>query len=491
MASKKIVKLAAHKVFKLINSKYRVLQIANSENEPVLNPNDATVFNFMFSVNKEEIGTVLVNVTENKFLNIFFDKNMTLINKTRIKQEWYALLRAFRKIAMQLGLVFNCKDITSSPTQMISECIGADTKMHIYYSNDKVKNVVFETVKNNKIVVENSPTTYLPACRVIAKNYDLEKTVKNSFTKHILQMVRENNKLHMVAKSKTLKESDLRLVNKRIKAIEQCIKNLRFSEIFLEYKEKFENIKTLQDDFVFESMKKTIAKTSPLLETYSKNSPIGKMILEFERNIRDINPRFSKKSDHSDILSDKQIKEFQDIMAEPLMAGIDGVDGISVANRFFNNAELSKLIFTAAKSSPDIDVRPIFKTWITTHLPALSDIIDDNIAYSEKTNKDDFSMNSHKGDFDSTSKKDEPDVGDKDEEKNENEISDLDSDTEIDDKKTNKTNENEDEISDLDSNDKLDNKDDLSSEKNKNKNKDEDEDEGDISDLKTLAGIKK
>jgi hypothetical protein len=181
----------AENLFDKIRSRFDNINIGDENAKATIEPEKARFFNFEFSEDGEEYGSVTLSIVDDHSLKVYFDKEMDADMEHNVKEVWYNFLRGLRKFARRNLLSFDIRDIAKSGLELKdlkhankdSEVISKD---EVNISESKMSKPfgtahnTYQTLENVRIVVRH------------AKGYRVDETKPGARSRQIESIFIEN-----------------------------------------------------------------------------------------------------------------------------------------------------------------------------------------------------------------------------------------------------------------------------------------------------------
>lgn len=422
-------------LFEKLRARFDEVSVGDEAAKATSDPTKARFFNFDYiSRNGEKFGNVTVSLIDTDNLKIFFGKNITSELDPEQKQEWYDFLRDIRMFAKRNLLSFDTRDISRSTLRIkdLKQSAQADSNLESQdimsesrlfgTSKTSYKKVgpshrliirhsgpVDETVKGSRsrkvhaVYVETPdgerfkmPFNHLPACEALAQHVANEGQIHDDFGKHITDLVSEMGKIRKFirgSRNKTFEDSEandmVAAARERYHSIHKMLSKLRSPRGYKFYKEDWKPAKTLQDDIDLESLRNKFVQKSfdERLDDALPHVYAAYHAMQQEKNDMASNPHLDQFTEWADQVtegtwalpkSDDQVRELQELMAQPLLAGVDGENASAALYNLLGDDDLADRIYDASRGSPEMDVRPIIEMWLEDNMPDLASKVSAN-----------------------------------------------------------------------------------------------------------------
>jgi hypothetical protein len=416
-------------LFEKLRSRFDDVSVGDEGAKATSDPAKARFFNFDYiSRNGENFGNVMISVIDTDSLKIFFGKNITAELDPEQKKEWYDFLRDIRMFAKRNLLSFDTRDISRSTLRIkdLKQSAQADSNLQSQdimsesrlfgTSKTSYKKVganhrliirhtapVDETIqgsrsrKINAVYVETPdgerfkmPFNHLPACEALAQHVASEGQIHDDFGKHITDLVSEMGKIRKFirgSRNKTFEDSEandmVTAARERYHSIHKMLSKLRSPRGYQFYKESWKPAKTLQDDIDLETLRNKFVQKSfdERLDDALPHVYAAYHAMQQEKNDMAGNTHLDRFTEWADQVtegtwavpnSDEQVRDLQELMSQPLLAGVDGENATAALYDLLGDDDLSDRIYDASRGSPEMDVRPIIEMWLEDNMPDLA-----------------------------------------------------------------------------------------------------------------------
>lgn len=107
----------AESLFEKIRDRFDDVSLGDSNAKATQNPEEARIFNFDYTIDDINCGTITISIIDEMSLKVYFSKNISRDLGTEEKQKWYGFLKELREFAKRNMLSFEPRDITRSALQ--------------------------------------------------------------------------------------------------------------------------------------------------------------------------------------------------------------------------------------------------------------------------------------------------------------------------------------------------------------------------------------
>jgi hypothetical protein len=233
------------------------------------------------------------------------------------------------------------------------------------------------------------PITHLGGCRALARHISSGGAIADQFGGHIVDLIKELKAIKQFlygSRNKTFIDPEatelVNTANDRFHEVKQIIKSLCGPRGFISYKtdwvpstDTIVNIENLKKKFIMKNLDDRLVNgLGYVARAHQLKKPTLKGIQNEVRQFTDwVNVIMEGTS-----TDQENLKKLHELMKDPLLAGIDGIDAISAIQDVISDQELHNELYDAARLSPDVDVRPIIFDWLTVNLPEVAEKIEAN-----------------------------------------------------------------------------------------------------------------
>lgn len=182
----------AENLFDKIRSRFESINIGDEDAKATIDPEKARFFNFEYSDDGEEYGSVTLSIVDDHSLKVYFDKEMDKDMSYDVRDAWYDFLKGLRKFARRNLLSFDIRDIAKSGLELKdlkhanknadvvskNEVNIAESKMSKPFGTSRS---TYQTLENVKIIARHS------------KNYKVDETKPGARSRHIEAIYIENH----------------------------------------------------------------------------------------------------------------------------------------------------------------------------------------------------------------------------------------------------------------------------------------------------------
>ncbi|HET8688776.1 MAG TPA: hypothetical protein VFM18_19335 [Methanosarcina sp.] len=438
----KEIESVASDLFNKIRSRFQSVTLGNEQAKATTDPAKARFFNFTYTGSDgAQFGKVTVSLIDEEGLKIYYGQNISSGMSREQRQEWFKFLRDMRSFAHRNMITFDARDINKSNLELqdVKQQAKADdtfdvsdmpvtesrlygTSMQSYAECDntrlriihhsqvsdekrgdrarKIKEIFIETSKGERFLL---PHTNLHGARAMARHVNEGGTMYDEIGESINKMVREMSSMrHFVRATKNRQFEDVETSDMARAAIDHYMdlrKNLQHLSNKRHYNEFAENfvpessdagdidVDALRERFVKKVYDDRFTEALPIVyKAYQKHqkSAAAQLGNELDEWAESISETIYAKPD-----DDEKVEALSELMKQPLLAGIDGIDACSAIAELIGDDDLEDEITNYSQDQgPDADCRPLVKSWLQTNMPELADQIEfgDNDGDDDKTN---------------------------------------------------------------------------------------------------------
>jgi len=431
----------AASLFEKIRNQFEKIAILDEKGKAPDTPNQARAFNFDYVDSLgNNFGSIHVSLSDRDHnLKIIYGKNLSANLDDDQKKEWYSFLRDLRLFAMRNRLKFDVRDISRSSLhvkdlQQLSaenqpdnisdesvtesrlygrsgktsyENIAPGTKLIIRHSD-----TVDETIhgarsrKIHAVYVEDaegqrfkSPFTHLGGARVLGRHIAHGGTMNDEFAEHVIDLVQEMGKIRKFiqgTKNKTFEDNEangmIEAAKDRHKTLHQTLHKLKGTRGYHSYKEDWKPAKSLQDDIDHEALRAKFTQSNFDNRLEDALPHVYRAYHNMQKNaaqpVAAPAPEMRQFESHMDSIaegtwavpdSDLAVQHLQELMADVLVAGVDGANATSALYDLIGDDQLFDDIYKASQGSPEMDVRPIIFDWLKLNMPNVGTKIEANM----------------------------------------------------------------------------------------------------------------
>jgi hypothetical protein len=435
-------------LFEKIRNRFEDVSVGDADAKATVDPSKARFFNFDYvDSNGNKFGNVTLSLIDEYSIKVYYGTNLSANLDSTQKDNWYEFLQDLRKFAQRNMIGFDARDISRSNLnikdlkQMISinkpedtdnksvvdsvtesklygttktsfKEVASGTKLIIRHSGHvdetkhgarsrQIESIHIEDVEGQRFKM---PFKHIGGSCAIARHVSNGGQLHDDFGKHIFDLVTEMTNIRkFVQKTKRKTFEDLEAVGMVKTAIDQyknlhnLVHKLGGKRGYDVYKESWKPVETLQDDINLEELKQKFMQKSfpegiedalPLVYRKYTNMKKEQLSPKLDADMKNFEESLEAVLEGTWALpeDDDSIKKLQELMSDPLLAGIDGMDATGQLYSIIGDDELFDRIHDAADSSPDVDVRPIVLGWLETHLPSIYTQVNANADTPEDDN---------------------------------------------------------------------------------------------------------
>jgi hypothetical protein len=182
----------AENLFDKIRSRFENINVGDEDAKATIDPEKARFFNFVYSDDGQDYGSVTLSIVDDHSLKVYFDKEMDKNMGRETRDAWYDFLKGLRKFARRNLLSFDIRDIAKSGLELKdlehanknADVIGkndvniSESKMSKPFGTSRS---TYQTLENVKIIARHS------------KNYRVDETKPGARSRHIEAIYIENH----------------------------------------------------------------------------------------------------------------------------------------------------------------------------------------------------------------------------------------------------------------------------------------------------------
>ena len=404
----------AESLFEKIRARFEKINVGDAKAKTTMNPADARIFNFNFTDSVgTNFGNLTVSLVDDTSLKIYFGKNLSADLDERKKKEWYDFLRDMRLFARRNLLCFDTRDISRSnlsikdikqitvsdktasthdtkvseskmygSTKTSYEPIAPGTRLIIRHSGSvdesihgarsrKIQSVYVEDAEGQRF---KTPFTNLRGARALGRHIACGGQINDDLSSHIVEMVQEMasiRKFMQGSRNKTFEDHEatdmVAAAKDRYKTIHHILHRMSSNRGYSVYKESFTpgaesepvDVDSLRSKFVQHNFDSRLEDALPHVyraykssltqpgENMQRRAPaIDKQVSAFESWTNQVTEgTWALPTD------DLDMQKLQELMKEPLTAGIDGSDATSALYDIIGDDHLFDAIYDASSGS--------------------------------------------------------------------------------------------------------------------------------------------
>jgi hypothetical protein len=437
----------AENLFDKIRTRFENVNLGDEKSKRTSDPEKARFFNFDYvAKDGENFGNVTMSIVDGDSLKIYFSKNIT-DNLDDVQQdEWFNFLRIIRQFAKQNFLSFDARDINKSGLDLrdIQQQSKADAK---FTGNDVTdtgtvseskmygtRNMSFQECGPVKIRVKHSaavdeerhgarsrnieaiyldnhlgerrllPFTNLHGARAMAMHCSQGGDIADDIGRSIEGMVTEMGAMrHFVREAKRRQFEDAETAQMADAAVSHYgeLKNklhhLAGHRGYTEFRDSYQPEGDIEDEFDVDELRERFVKkvynekfTDALPYVYraykkqqeSLATPMGDQFESWVHNVAE--DAFEGDDERMDAL--------REVMAQPLMVGMDGMDATMALQEIFDDESLGEHMTDLANTEgPETDARQTVLDWMRQNgMSYIADNIEEELAQQPVKTKQDM-----------------------------------------------------------------------------------------------------
>lgn len=385
-------------LFDKLRGRFSEISLGDEQAKNITDQKNARIFNFNYTdKDGTNYGNITVNIN-NEVLKIYYGTNISDELKSdheteqSKKKQWFSFLQELRGFARRNLLRFDVHDVSRNSLELKDIKQVASTNESKVYEQitPKVKLLI---VRENKsiFIIANSkkikcPSNNLHECRALARHVSSGGQITDSFGKHICELIKESALAKELIKNKNpIATFDIDLVetaHTRLNQVTNIFKLLCDSRGFVEYKTEWAS----PDFAIINEENSIMKKCNTLTKRMVENQTSYPKLKGIQREVVGFTQWANMLAEGTWNLpeTDDEIGQLQQVMSQPLLAGIDGLDAWGAISDIISDDKLKSLLTDVGKASPEIDVRPVIHDWLKQHLPEIADKVEVNITASNE-----------------------------------------------------------------------------------------------------------
>lgn len=418
----------AESLFEKIRAKFEKVTVGDKFAKATTVPSDARFFNFDFLDSAgTNFGNLAISLIDEHSLKIYFSKNLSANLTEPQKTEWYDFLRDLRLFAKRNLLSFDARDISRNnltikdikqlavaekpatthdttvaesklygTTKTSYEPIAHGTRLIIRHSGSvdesvhgarsrKIQSVYVEDAEGQRF---KTPFTHLGGARALAQHVAHGGIVNDEFGTHVTGLVQEMGKIKKFiqgSRNKTFEDGEatdmVSAAKDRYREIHHILHRLKGPRGYNMYKEDYAPETGQQDDIDLDSLRKKFVQSKYDDRLEDALPHVYKAYNSMKQHTPTVETQLNAFESWADEITegtwalpkdDLEVQKLQQLMAEPLKAGIDGSDASSALYNILGDDRLFDRIYDASEGSPELDVRPIVYDWLSSNMPSVA-----------------------------------------------------------------------------------------------------------------------
>jgi hypothetical protein len=132
------------------------IKLLDKQGKEIIDPQEAVMYSFDLTFNDRNYGTVVVVVTQNNELEIYFGDNIGATMDEQDRDRWYEFLQEMRMIAKRSRLRFNVQNLSKLKYTMQGMAAMKEGLFESYYGNRRVS--YSDQPKKVKLVIKHDKT---------------------------------------------------------------------------------------------------------------------------------------------------------------------------------------------------------------------------------------------------------------------------------------------------------------------------------------------
>lgn len=385
-----------HTLYDLLITRNLEPRMLDSNGQDVMDPNTAEMFTFDWKTPNHDYGTVVVMITNNEKLEIFFGNNITKSLDPKDSNDWYNFLNQLKQFAVRNLLGFQIKNISRLKYTMQGMAAIKEGLFEGYYGKKDVSysdrpNTARVMIKHNRdlgkdearyraiesLFIENAegerfklPFKSLTGAKIMARHVKEGGKPYDAFGNHIVEIMSQINTLGRFLAATKNKQydagadpmieiarstyTDLKAKAKRMigrRGYHRAIESFDPAEISNEDR-LTDDIKEL---FIERTVDSRIEEALPLLAQLSELQ---------EKQMKEVNQFESWANGLVEGTwalpeTDAQVEDLEKILSKPLPCGPDGMNATNAIYDIVGDDALFDDIAELSQQDPDADARPL------------------------------------------------------------------------------------------------------------------------------------
>jgi len=410
----------AEELFNKIRSRFSPVTTKDQENKDTDQPEQARIFIFPYkSQDGTEHGELTISILQDNSMKFTFSKGLTNSFDPVQEQEWEGFLRNMRKFAKRNMMSFDIRDIQRSnlTPRDVQQAVGAQgavkaaaapvsesiqwsgttrtsiqnfgpTRLIVRHSeavneeqpgarSRKIESMFVETAEGERF---RMPHNRLSLGRAMAQHLAHGGRVYDEAGQHIQEMAEEMNNLSFFVRNTRHRQFEdtettgmVESAVERYRSLRNGLNRMSRTRGYQEFAETFTPQSAIEEDYDIDKLKERFVRrmfddrlTAALPYVYRayQTRQVGedRYMSEFSGWVDQIEEQTVEEA--------IDIEAMSQLMAEPIKAGDDGIDGIAAVSAVIDNDELNDLITQAAQTQgPDADIRKIIDDWMMENDP--------------------------------------------------------------------------------------------------------------------------
>lgn len=417
----------AENLFEKIRSRFENVSLGDEKADTTTNPVEARFFNFSY-IDKDgkNYGNIHVSIVDPDSLKIYFARNITDDLESDEQQDWYHWLREMRLFARRNMMTFDTRDITRSNLKIAD--VKQQSKADASYKADeismtesviresmygsrlnsyedrgpvtirvkhsdyidpdkrgararKIENIFLETHRGERFLLDHNNLHY---ARAMARHVSEGGILHDELGQHISGIMKEMAAMKNFVSGATRRQfEDVEtgaMVESAVRHYEgqkNLLKKLRKGKDYRDYKESYVAENPVEEDVDVERLRERFVKKiyndkfdEALPYVYRAHQ---KEQMAMETNMAEEFERWIAEENWGAPDADVEIADLDDIMAQPLEVGQDGINAQGALSDIIGDDDLfDDLKNVSGAEGPEADARPTILNWLNQNMPELA-----------------------------------------------------------------------------------------------------------------------
>lgn len=400
-------------LFTLLTSKDFNVTILDTDGKAVSNSADARIFNFDYSSNGTDYGSVVVLLSPENSIDIFCGDSFGKHMNSDDKSNWYEFLYQMRMFAKRHLFSFSVKDMSKlkftmqdiasagkddplseswsgNKRQSVSAGPGGKTKLIIKHDkqiNDEAGDKRYRNI--DKLFIESEsgerfavPSKNLSCGRMLARHVAEGGTPYDDKGKHICGIVDDIQKLSKFVRSTHNKEvpADTKvLVEKAVEhynKLKQHAKSIVSQKGYHSYFDNWsadqvvdadQDLEPLRELFTNKAIDARVENALPILSRINKQGSDMSLTKQYESWANNLAEGTWAMPD-----TPEKLTRLKELLADEILVGIDAQNATGLLYDLLGNDDLFDALADDADMNPDDDARDTIIGWLLISEPALA-----------------------------------------------------------------------------------------------------------------------
>ena len=396
-----IINTISSELYDKIRGRFTDCTIGNKSAESVIDPVEARIFTFKYTVDGKQKGQVIVNISENPLtLRVYYSRDITQKLDGNHKQVWYNFLKELRVFSKKYNMQFKPQDITRDATHRDLQNLAVNpmalvegkmygTKKVSYEDMDnarllinhreiidpeqrgartrKIDSIFVETTDGERLKLPNR----LRGARALTRHIAEGGSLFDPIGLHIKTMANECDLLRTFNRQMTnrvFEDSDTQQMvesaNEYYKRLNNDLKSLASKRKYSQFKESFNEQTELYDDLDIQDLTEKFTQRV-ISEKITQALPIVyKAHTMKQKNI--YAEEFEKWADSvvEGTSDDQLIDGLVAVLSGGLPVGVDAINARESLDGMLADDELMLILESLAEDDPYADAVPVIMDWL-------------------------------------------------------------------------------------------------------------------------------